>query len=157
MQIVPCDLNIVLFEPEIPANTGNIGRLCLGSGAKLHLIRPIRFLLDDKSLRRAGLDYWHKLDYQIWDSFAELLASDPAANFHFATTKTANSYLDCAYKPGDYIVFGPESRGLPEDLLSENAERCITIPMTGEIRSINLANSVAIVLYEAIRQIGADH
>jgi tRNA (cytidine/uridine-2'-O-)-methyltransferase len=84
-------------------------------------------LLDDKSLRRAGLDYWHKLDYQIWDSFAELLASDPAANFHFATTKTANSYLDCAYKPGDYIVFGPESRGLPEDLLSENAERCITI------------------------------
>lgn len=146
-------LNVVLFEPEIPANTGNIGRLCLGCGARLHLIRPLKFLLDDKSLKRAGLDYWHKLDYRVWDSLSEALDSVDPARVFYATTKSSRSYTEMQYRTGDWLVFGPESRGLPESLLAENVENCITIPMTTEIRSINLSNSVAIILYEAIRQL----
>jgi len=151
--IADCSLNIVLFEPEIPANTGNIGRLCLGCGARLHLIRPLRFLLDDKSLKRAGLDYWHKLDYRVWDSLPEALQGVDPARVFYATTKSSRSYTEMQYRFGDWLVFGPESRGLPESLLEENPENCITIPMSSEFRSLNLSNSVAIILYEAIRQI----
>ena len=144
--------NIVLYQPEIPANTGNIGRLCVGSNSKLHLIKPFRFLMDDKSLKRAGLDYWLELDTTIHDSLDEILDAVPIERVYFCTTKTTISYLERSFQPGDYFIFGPESRGLPESLLEKYAERCITIPMSGKIRSINLSNSVAIILYEAIRQ-----
>lgn len=145
--------NIVLYQPEIPANTGNIGRLCVGSQSKLHLIKPFRFLIDDKSLKRAGLDYWHELDITLHDNIETLLATIPREKLYFCTTKSSNSYLDREYKAGDYFIFGPESRGLPESMINEYSDRCITIPMTGKIRSINLSNSVAIILYEALRQI----
>jgi tRNA (cytidine/uridine-2'-O-)-methyltransferase len=145
--------NIVLYQPEIPANTGNIGRLCVGSNSKLHLIKPFRFLMDDKSLKRAGLDYWQDLDITIHDSIDEILDNVPLEKIYFCTTKTTQSYLDRSFQPGDYLIFGPESRGLPEELLAKYSERCITIPMSEKIRSVNLSNSVAIILYEAIRQI----
>lgn len=119
----------------------------------MHLIRPLKFLLDDKSLKRAGLDYWHKLDYRVWDSLSEALDSVDPARVFYATTKSSRSYTEMQYRTGDWLVFGPESRGLPESLLADNVENCITIPMTTEIRSINLSNSVAIILYEAIRQL----
>lgn len=151
--VIESSLNVVLYEPEIPANTGNIGRLCLGCGARLHLIRPLKFLLDDKSLKRAGLDYWHKLDYRVWDSLPEALENVDPARVFYATTKSTKSYTETAFQAGDWLVFGPESRGLPESLLETHPENCITIPMSMEIRSLNLANSVAIILYEAIRQL----
>ena len=144
--------NIVLYQPEIPANTGNIGRLCLGSNSRLHLIKPLRFLLDDKSLKRAGLDYWHEVDVVIHDNIEQILAETPKEKLWFCTTKAENSYLDQTYQEGDFFIFGPESRGLPEELLQQYPDRCITIPMTDKIRSINLSNSVAIILFEAIRQ-----
>jgi tRNA (cytidine/uridine-2'-O-)-methyltransferase len=144
--------NIVLYQPEIPANTGNIGRLCVGANSRLHLIKPFRFLMDDKSLKRAGLDYWHELDLVIHDSIDTILDSVPIDHLYFCTTKSNNSYLEKTYKSDDYFVFGPESRGLPESLLEKYPDRCITIPMSGKIRSINLSNSVAVILYEAIRQ-----
>ncbi len=144
--------NIVLYQPEIPANTGNIGRLCVGSDSRLHLIKPFRFLMDDKSLKRAGLDYWHELDITIHDSIDEIINTIPISNIYFCTTKTSRSYLDIEYKPGDYFIFGPESRGLPESMLNQYSDRCITIPMSTKIRSINLSNSVAVILFEAIRQ-----
>jgi tRNA (cytidine/uridine-2'-O-)-methyltransferase len=145
-------LNIVLYQPEIPANTGNIGRLCVGSASRLHLIKPCKFLMDDKSLKRAGLDYWQHLDLVVHDHLTAILDNNPLDNIYFCTTKTNQSYLDVSYKSGDYLIFGPESRGLPEELLNQYPQRCITIPMTDQIRSINLSNSVAIILYEAIRQ-----
>jgi tRNA (cytidine/uridine-2'-O-)-methyltransferase len=144
--------NIVLYQPEIPANTGNIGRLCVGSGSLLHLVKPFRFLIDDKSLKRAGLDYWHELDITLHENISEVIKSVPREKLYFCTTKSTTSYLERDYQEGDYFVFGPESRGLPEEMLNEYPDRCITIPMSGKIRSINLSNSVAIILYEAIRQ-----
>jgi tRNA (cytidine/uridine-2'-O-)-methyltransferase len=144
---------IVLFQPEIPANTGNIGRLCVGSHSELHIIQPMRFLLDDKHLKRAGLDYWDKLRIFFHDSLDELYKQYPQNNIYYCTTKTTRRYTDCVYQQGDLFVFGPESRGIPEDILHAHAPMNITIPMHEDIRSINLANSVAIVLYEACRQI----
>jgi tRNA (cytidine/uridine-2'-O-)-methyltransferase len=150
-------LKIVLYQPEIPANTGNIGRLCLGTGTELHIIRPMRFLITDKALQRAGLDYWHHLNVHFYDSLDELLAKFPDSVPFCCTTKADRFYTDVSYRPGDMLIFGPESRGLPADVLSAHADSCVTIPMTGAIRSLNLANSVSIVLYEALRQTGFPH
>jgi len=144
---------IVLYQPEIPSNTGNIGRICVGANLELHIIKPMRFLLNDKLLKRAGLDYWHKLDLTIHNSLEDLLAKYPDNNVYYCTTKTDKIYTKVEYKRGDAFVFGPESRGIPEDILFSNREKNITIPMTGEIRSINLSNSVAIIAYEALRQV----
>jgi len=144
--------NVVLYQPEIPTNTGNIGRLCVGSGSTLHLIKPFRFFLTDKSLKRAGLDYWQYLSLVVHDDLEEILQSVPREKLYFCTTKSTNSYLLRSYQPGDYLIFGPESRGLPEPLLQKYSDCCITIPMTERIRSLNLSNSVAIILYEALRQ-----
>ena len=149
----PSSLNIVLFQPEIPANTGNIGRLCVGTDSALHLIKPFRFLIDDKSLKRAGLDYWHHLRLHIHESWDDFYEKTIGERFWLCTTKTDKLYTAQHFEPGDYLVFGPESRGLPEELLARYPENCITIPMSPQIRSINLSNSVAIVLYEAVRQI----
>ena len=146
-------LNVVLIEPEIPPNTGNIARLCLAAGARLHLVGPLGFSLDEKSLRRAGMDYWERCDVKRWASFAELRAGDPAARCFFFTTKASRAHWDERYSDGDYLVFGRETRGLPESLLAENAARCRTIPMADAARSLNLATAAGIVLYEALRQI----
>jgi tRNA (cytidine/uridine-2'-O-)-methyltransferase len=146
--------HVVLIEPEIPPNTGNIGRLCLGAGACLHLVRPLGFSLDDRALRRAGLDYWKDVQVTLWDSFEELRAAQPEeARFFFLTTKTRAAYWDVSFEPGDFLVFGRETKGLPEPLLEANAGHCLTIPMSGKIRSLNLATSVGIVLFEAVRQL----
>jgi tRNA (cytidine/uridine-2'-O-)-methyltransferase len=144
---------IVLYQPEIPANTGNIGRLCVGCGSELHLIKPMRFMLNDKYLKRAGLDYWSYLKLFIHSDINEIEQTEPGNNLYYCTTKTKRLYTEPSYKSGDAFIFGPESRGLPEEMLLENAEHTITIPMSAEIRSYNLSNSVAIILYEALRQI----
>ena len=146
--------NIVLYEPEIPSNTGNIGRLCVGTHSVLHLIKPMRFLLNDKYLKRAGLDYWDKLDLKIHDSWAAFLKKYEEAHKYYFSTKAQKIYTDISFCDGDFLIFGPETRGLPESILNTNWENAYTIPMTKEIRSINLSNSVAIVLYEGIRQVG---
>ena len=146
-------LHVVLVEPEIPPNTGNIARLCLAAGARLHLVEPLGFSLDEKALRRAGMDYWHLCDVKRWASLAELQASEPTAQYFYFTTKASKVYWDEAFRYGDFLVFGRESRGLPESLLRENAEACLTIPMQPDARSLNLATSVGIALYEAKRQI----
>ena len=144
--------NVVLVEPEIPPNTGNVGRLCLATGSTLHLVKPFGFTLDDRQLKRAGLDYWNEVDVRTWDSFAELRgAQSPKTRFFFLTTKTQRAYYDVAFAPGDFLVFGRETKGLPEDLLAAHAENCLTIPMQGT-RSLNLATAVGIVLFEAVRQ-----
>jgi tRNA (cytidine/uridine-2'-O-)-methyltransferase len=146
-------LNIVLIEPEIPPNTGNIGRLCVGAGARLHLVKPLGFLLDDASRRRAGLDYWEHLDWQLWENWDELRATaGDTARFWYFTTKTTRPYWSATYGPDDWLVFGRETRGLPESLLQANEPQCLTIPMRPEARSLNLATSVGIGLYEAVRQ-----
>jgi tRNA (cytidine/uridine-2'-O-)-methyltransferase len=146
-------LHVVLVEPEIPPNTGNIGRLCLATGAHLHLIQPLGFSLDDRALRRAGLDYWHEVQVTLWDSFAALHAAQSAdARFFFLTTKSLRPYWDAEFRDGDFLVFGRETKGLPEALLAENADRAFTIPMREKTRSLNLATAVGIVLYEAVRQ-----
>ena len=146
-------MNVVLVEPEIPPNTGNIARLCLAAGARLHLIRPLGFSLDDRYLKRAGMDYWPHVDLKIWDDFGTCrVAADPASAWYFLTTKTSSIYHQAAFRTGDYLVFGRETKGLPESLLAENAESCLTIPMQPIARSLNLATSVGIVLYEALRQ-----
>lgn len=147
-------MRIVLVEPEIPQNTGNIARTCAVTGSSLYLVRPLGFSTDDRYLKRAGLDYWDKLDVHYFDSLEELMVDFPDNNFYFATTKAANSYDEVTYTYDDFLVFGKETAGLPEDLLKRNLDRCIRIPMAGEIRSLNLANSVAIILYEALRQLG---
>lgn len=145
-------LHIVLIEPEIPPNTGNIGRLCLATGATLHLVGPLGFSLDDRTLLRAGLDYWKEVDCRRWTDFAQLsAAADPAARFFFLTTKTHRPYWDAVFHDGDYLVFGRESKGLPATLLAAHAEQCLTIPQQG-VRSLNLATAVGITLYEAVRQ-----
>jgi len=146
--------NIVLYQPEIAQNTGNIGRLCVGSGARLHIVRPMKFMIDDKSVRRAGLDYWAKLDYVLYDSWQDLCTANPEVKFYLATTKSERVYSCVDYHEEDFFVFGPESRGLPQELLQKYEDATITIPMHSDIRSINLSNSVAIVLYEAARQKG---
>lgn len=145
-------LNIVLFEPEIPANTGNIGRTCVATGTRLHLIEPLGFRLDEKSLRRAGMDYWHKLDVTRYIDYQDFLEKNPGAKIYMATTKAPKIYTEVSYEEDCYIMFGKESAGIPEEILLENQERVIRIPMNEEIRSLNLGNSVAIVLYEALRQ-----
>ncbi len=172
-------LNIVLYEPEIPANTGNIGRTCVATGTRLHLIEPLGFRLNDKTLQRAGMDYWKQLDvarYDDWADFVEInfsqgaeadeqsgakdgsdgsdvnAAGQGSPKLYFASTKAKHRYSDVKFNPGDFIVFGKESAGIPEEILIEHPEECIRIPMNEEIRSLNLSNSVAIVLYEALRQ-----
>lgn len=147
-------LNIVLLEPEIPANTGNIGRTCVAAGARLHLIEPMGFQITEKQVRRAGLDYWDQLDYIIYDSLDDFKEKNPGACVYMATTKARRVYSDVRYEDDCYIMFGKESAGIPEDILVENEEKAIRIPMLGDIRSLNLGNSVAIVLYEALRQQG---
>ncbi len=147
-------LNIVLLEPEMPANTGNIGRTCVAAGARLHLIEPLGFRINDKMLKRAGLDYWHKLDVTIYVSYEDFLEKNPDAKIYMATTKSKQKYTDVSYEKDAYIMFGKESAGIPEELLVANMDNCVRIPMMSGERSLNLSNSVAIVLYEALRQQG---
>ncbi len=145
-------MNIVLYEPEIPYNTGNIGRSCVLTNTKLHLIKPLGFSIDEKEVKRAGLDYWHLVDLTVWESFEDFVKGNPDGNFYFATTKCKNKYSDVTYHENDFIIFGPESRGLPKHILEKYEDRCITIPMIPMGRSLNLSNSAAIILYEALRQ-----
>lgn len=145
-------LNIVLFEPEIPQNTGNIVRLCACIGAKLYLVGKLGFILSDKYLKRAGLDYWDKTEIEQVASFDELKNQNPNSNFYYFTTKTDKIYTDVSYSKGDFLVFGPETRGLPMEILNANKKFCATIPMKKDTRSLNLSNSVAIAAYEAFRQ-----
>ncbi len=146
-------LNVVLYEPEIPPNTGTIGRLCHSTACRLHLIEPLGFSINDRSLKRAGLDYWHELEPSLWASLDDCLAAAADdASVYYLTTKTERLYWDARFEENDYLVFGPETRGLPETLLSLHSNSCLTIPQT-KGRSLNLAVSTGIVLYEAIRQI----
>lgn len=145
-------LNIVLHEPEMPANTGNIGRTCVAAGARLHLIEPLGFRINEKQLKRAGLDYWDKLDVTTYLDYNDFCQRNPGAKIYMATTKSKQKYTDVCYEENCYIMFGKESAGIPEEILLENKENCVRIPMFPEIRSLNLSNSVAIVLYEALRQ-----
>lgn len=146
-------LNVVLVEPEIPPNTGNVGRLCLSVGARLHLVGPLGFSLEEKQLRRAGLDYWQNVDLHQWSNFEELRGdSAPGAKFWFFTTKAERSYWDVEYREGDYLVFGRETKGLPQGMLEKNLAQCVRIPMGAGGRSLNLATSVGIGVYEALRQ-----
>ena len=147
-------MNIVLYEPEMPANTGNIGRTCVATNTKLHLIEPLGFKLSEKHLVRAGLDYWDKLDVTVYSNFEDFLAKNPGAKIYMATTKAQKVYTDVKYEPDCYMMFGPESRGIPEEILVKYPETCVRIPMWGDIRSLNLSNSVAIMLYEGLRQNG---
>ena len=150
-------LNIVLFEPEIPANTGNIGRTCVATGTRLHLIEPLGFRLNEKSIKRAGMDYWEHLDVTRYINFEDFLEKNPGAKIYMATTKGQHVYSDVNYEPDCYIIFGKESAGIPEEILVKHPDNCIRIPMLSEIRSLNLSNSVAVVLYEALRQNNFDH
>lgn len=145
-------MNIVLLEPEIPANTGNIGRTCVATGTKLHLIKPLGFSLEEKQLKRAGMDYWSKLDVSVYLNFEDFMKKNPNAHIYMATTKSKQNYTDVSYEQDCYIMFGKESAGIPEEILVKHKEDCVRIPMLDEIRSLNLSNSVAIVLYEALRQ-----
>lgn len=147
-------LNIVLHEPEIPANTGNIGRTCVAAGVRLHLIEPLGFRLDEKSLKRAGMDYWKELDVTTYIDYDDFLERNPKARIYLATTKAAKVYTEVRYEPDCYIMFGKESAGIPEEILVNHKDECVRIPMVGDIRSLNLGNSVAIILYEALRQNG---
>ena len=147
-------LNIVLHEPEIPANTGNIGRTCVATNTRLHLIEPLGFRLDEKSLKRAGMDYWGSLDVTTYIDYADFLERNPGAKIYMATTKAPKGYTEVSYEPDCYIMFGKESAGIPEEILVQHQEDCVRIPMVGDIRSLNLSNSVSIVLYEALRQNG---
>jgi len=143
--------NVVLVEPEIPPNTGNVGRLCLATKSTLHLVKPLGFSLDDRQLKRAGLDYWDDVDLKVWDSLEELRKANSRARFFFVTTKSERVFWKVAFRPADFMVFGRETKGLPESVLTANAGACVTIPMAGT-RSLNLATAVAIVLFEAVRQ-----
>lgn len=150
-------LNIVLYEPEIPANTGNIGRTCVATGTKLHLIEPLGFSLSEKALKRAGMDYWSQLEVERYVNYEDFVQRNPGAKIYMATTKAKKIYSEASYEPDCYIMFGKESAGIPEEILVEHPEECVRIPMIGETRSLNLSNSVAIVLYEALRQNQFDH
>lgn len=147
-------MNIILHQPEIPANTGNIGRTCVATGTSLHLIEPLGFRLNEKEIKRAGMDYWEHLDVHRYVNFAEFKEKHPEAKIWMATTKAKHVYTEVAFGSDDYIMFGKESAGIPEEILVENEDACIRIPMLPAIRSLNLSNSVAIVLYEALRQQG---
>ena len=146
--------NIVLLEPEIPANTGNIGRTCVATGTRLHLIEPLGFRLGEKDIRRAGMDYWPQLDVTTYSNYEDFLRRNPDAEIYMATTKGAKVYSQVRFEPNCYLMFGKESGGIPEELLLENQERAVRIPMLGDTRSLNLSNAAAIVLYEALRQNG---
>lgn len=145
-------MHIVLLEPEIPANTGNIGRTCVATNTPLHLIEPLGFRLDEKSIKRAGMDYWEHLDVKRYINYADFMEQNPNAKIWYATTKAKKTYSDVSFGENDYIMFGKESAGIPEEILVQHEEECIRIPMEDKIRSLNLSNSVAIVLYEALRQ-----
>ena len=145
-------MNIVLHEPEIPANTGNIGRTCVATGTSLHLIKPLGFDISDKAVRRAGMDYWKELDLHVYEDFEEFVEKTPGARIYMATTKARKAYTEVEYKGNDFIMFGKESAGIPEEILVKYEETSVRIPMIGEIRSLNLSNSVSIILYEALRQ-----
>ena len=145
-------LNIVLFEPEIPANTGNIGRTCVATNTSLHLIEPLGFSLEEKQLKRAGMDYWKDLDVTTYVNWEDFCQRNPEAKVYYATTKARHVYSEVSYEPDCYIMFGKESAGIPEEILKNHPDTCVRIPMVGETRSLNLSNSVAIVLYEALRQ-----
>ena len=151
------NLNIVLYEPEIPANTGNIGRTCVATGTKLHLIEPLGFQLNEKAVKRAGMDYWKNLEASRYMDWNDFLKKNPKASIYMATTKGRKVYTEVHYEADCYIMFGKESAGIPEEILKEYPENCVRIPMIGETRSLNLSNSVAIVLYEALRQNQFDH
>lgn len=144
--------HVVLVEPEIPQNAGNIARTCAATGTALHMIRPLGFEVSDKYLKRAGLDYWNLVDITYYDSFEELQAKFPGARFFYFTTKARHRHSDVAFQDGDFLVFGKETKGLPEELLMQNEETCLRIPMDARARSLNLSNSVAIAVYEALRQ-----
>ena len=144
--------NVVLVEPEIPPNTGNVGRLCLATRSTLHLVKPLGFSLEDRQLKRAGLDYWDEIEVRVWESFDQLQSKQAGdARYFFLTTKTKRPYHEVKFTSGDFLVFGRETKGLPESLLAANIDNCVTIPMHGA-RSLNLATAVAIVLFEAVRQ-----
>jgi tRNA (cytidine/uridine-2'-O-)-methyltransferase len=145
-------LNIVLLEPEIPQNTGNIVRTCVATGAVLHLVKPLGFSVENKYLKRAGLDYWNEAKINYYENYNDLVEKNKGKKFYYASTKSLNVYSDIKYNKDDFIVFGKETAGIPEDILKENKENCIRIPMKNSMRSLNLSNSVAIVLYEALRQ-----
>lgn len=147
-------MNIVLYEPEIPANTGNIGRTCAATGTRLHLIEPLGFLINEKAIKRAGLDYWERLDVTVYPDYEDFLRKNPDARIYMATTKAQKCYTEISYPSDCFLMFGPESRGIPEEILVRHKEACVRIPMFGESRSLNLANSAAILLYEALRQNG---
>lgn len=147
-------MHVVLVEPEIPPNTGNIARTCAATGTHLHLVGPLGFSLDDRYLKRAGLDYWPKVSIRYYENLAVFRAEHPEASLYLSTTKARRHYSEVRYQPGDFLVFGRETRGLPPELLAEFPSRCIRIPMIDDTRSLNLSNAVAIVLYEALRQLG---
>ncbi len=149
--------NIVLVEPEIPQNTGNIARTCAATGCTLHLVKPLGFEISDKYLKRAGLDYWQYVEVKVWDSFSQLKEAFPDATFYYFTTKARHVYTQARFEEGDFLVFGKETKGLPEELLKENEKFCLRIPMIGETRSLNLSNSAAIAVYEALRQHSFEH
>ena len=149
--------NVVLVEPRIPQNTGNIARTCAATGCRLHIVRPTAFQITDKNLKRAGLDYWHLLIVCYYDNLADFFEKTDGSRYFYATTKAPQTYTDVHYEEDCYIMFGKESAGIPEDILVNNQETCVRIPMIGDIRSLNLSNSVAIVLYEALRQNNFDH
>ncbi len=146
-------LHVVLIEPEIPQNTGNIARLCVAAGVRLHLVGPLGFSLEEKAVRRAGMDYWERVDLQIWKTFREMQEAAPLGRFFFLSSKVKQPYWEIAFRDGDFLVFGRETKGLPASLLAEHPESTVTIPMTEGTRSLNLATSAGIVLYEAIRQL----
>ncbi len=150
-------MHIVLHQPEIPANTGNIGRTCAATGTGLHLIEPLGFRLTEKEIKRAGMDYWQQLDVKRYMNFDEFKALHPQAKLWMATTKAKRAYTEASFGPDDFIMFGKESAGIPEEILVDYEKTCIRIPMLPQIRSLNLSNSVAIVLYEALRQQGFSH
>lgn len=146
--------NVVLIEPEIPQNTGNIARTCAATGCTLHLVKPLGFSLGDKYLKRAGLDYWQYVDVKIWEDFPSLQAAYPQGRFYYFTTKARRVYTRAQFEDGDFFVFGKETAGLPESLLKSHKDDCLRIPMMGELRSLNLSNSAAIAVYEGLRQGG---
>jgi len=147
-------MNIVLYEPEIPANTGNIGRTCVATNTRLHLIEPLGFKINEKARKRAGLDYWDMLDVVVYCNFEDFLERNPGAKIYMATTKAQKAYTEAIYESDCYLMFGKESAGIPEEILVDYQDTCVRIPMWGDIRSLNLSNAVAVVLYEALRQNG---
>lgn len=147
-------LNIVLYEPEIPANTGNIGRTCVATGTRLHLIEPLGFQLTEKAVKRAGMDYWHELDVTRYMDYHDFLEKNPNAKIYMATTKGRRVYTEVSYEPDCFLMFGKESAGIPEEILKAHPAEAVRIPMLGDTRSLNLSNAAAIVLYEALRQNG---